>query len=152
MHFIFGIFSCIHACIFVASIITILYGYELLKKAPTILFSKFYQSFMLEQAPNHPHEEGLRSAMMRVQRRIRVWCIRDALVKARLEENVAWPRKQLSTKQQVPDIAAWPVEQVWLDRAVHQWSPVGSGSLFDWSSIRGSVERAPVRGFCDFLF
>ena len=50
--------------------------------------------------------EGLRSAMMRVQRRTIVWCIRDALVKKRLEENVASPRKQLSTKQQVPDTAA----------------------------------------------
>ena len=39
---------------------------------------------LLEQAPNHPCVEGLRSVMM-VQRRTRVRCIRDALVKTRLE-------------------------------------------------------------------
>ena len=49
---------------------------------------------LLEQVTNHPRVEGPRSVVMMVQRRTRVWRIRDALNKARLEENLAQARQQ----------------------------------------------------------
>ena len=99
-----------------------------------VLNNIFTITLLLEQAPNHPHVvEGLRSAVMRVQRRTRV--------------GVA--RQQHSKGQRARLKATRLVERGWLGRTVHlkmnrEFSSYRIGARL--------VERAPVHEFSEFLF
>ena len=105
----------------------------------------FNHKYVLEQAPNHPRVEGLRSAMMRVRQRTSIWCIRDALIKAWVEGRTAQARGSNSRWSGSLDEGC-STGRAGLTRL--NGSPAASQCVLEYGSI-GRADHARSSGFLE---